>query len=79
MTIWGENMDAGSMVNVSINVASNRIPCQILERATDRLVCRTGPSFNDSDGSFSVTIDGSTQIYDNFRFKYEYVFIRSAF
>uniref|UniRef100_A0A915ADH7 Sema domain-containing protein n=2 Tax=Parascaris univalens TaxID=6257 RepID=A0A915ADH7_PARUN len=71
VTIWGENMDAGSMVNVSINVASNRIPCQILERATDRLVCRTGPSFNDSDGSFSVAIDGSTQIYDNFRFKYE--------
>lgn len=67
VTITGENLDAGSVVNVSIN----NIVCKVLERHSEKLVCRTGPSSSDAEGSLRISFDGFSRDYDNFRFKYE--------
>ncbi|VDK64486.1 unnamed protein product [Onchocerca ochengi] len=46
VTIWGENLDAGTSVNISLN----DVRCTVLNRTNDKVECRTGPSELLADG-----------------------------
>lgn len=65
--LWGENLDAGS----SVDILLSDVRCKVLERSDDKLECRTGPSMLLRDGSLKINFDGFSREYDNIRFKYE--------
>ncbi|MCP9265926.1 hypothetical protein DINM_021348 [Dirofilaria immitis] len=53
VTIWGENLDAGTSVNISLN----GIRCTVLNRTNYKVECRTGPSEVLADGRKHPTAD----------------------
>ncbi|MFH4977135.1 hypothetical protein AB6A40_003844 [Gnathostoma spinigerum] len=66
VTIFGENLDAGSSVTVTIK----DIPCRIRERTSERLVCRTGRSSEEGYGNLKIDFDGSAFPYNDLTFEY---------
>lgn len=67
VTIWGENLDAGT----SVNVLLNGVRCIVLNRTNDKVECRTGPSESLTDGYLKISFDSFSREYDNIRFRYE--------
>ncbi|KAL3982306.1 Plexin cytoplasmic RasGAP domain family protein [Acanthocheilonema viteae] len=67
VTIWGENLDAGT----SVNILLNGVRCTVLNRTNDKVECRTGPSESLIDGYLKISFDSFSREYDNIRFKYE--------
>lgn len=67
VTIWGENLDAGTSVNIFLN----GVRCTVLNRTNDKVECRTGPSESLTDGYLKISFDSFSREYDNVRFRYE--------
>uniref|UniRef100_A0A8R1XYX6 Sema domain-containing protein n=1 Tax=Onchocerca volvulus TaxID=6282 RepID=A0A8R1XYX6_ONCVO len=67
VTIWGENLDAGTSVNISLN----DVRCTVLNRTNDKVECRTGPSELLADGYLKISFDSFSRDYENIRFRYE--------
>ncbi|VDN05642.1 unnamed protein product [Thelazia callipaeda] len=63
--IWGENLDAGT----SVNVLFDDVKCIVLNRSNDKIECRTGPSESLIDGILKISVDSFSRVYNNIRFK----------
>uniref|UniRef100_A0A2S2N854 Plexin-A4 n=1 Tax=Schizaphis graminum TaxID=13262 RepID=A0A2S2N854_SCHGA len=67
LTIRGRQLDAGSFVTVNVTATdggSSSVPCEVVARYNDRILCLTGPSDKVMTGTISVVFDKTLRIQD---------------
>ncbi|CAD5219510.1 unnamed protein product [Bursaphelenchus okinawaensis] len=66
ITLIGEDLDSGAAFNLTIG----NVPCQVFQRSSTMVVCRTGPSHNEGTEYVVVNTDGTQVKVDNIQFQY---------
>jgi len=60
LTVRGRHLDAGSIVTIAVAVndgVTPPVPCEVVARHSDRILCLTGPSNRPATGTVSVVFD----------------------
>ncbi|KAE9521599.1 hypothetical protein AGLY_018003 [Aphis glycines] len=68
LTVRGRQLDAGSLVTVAVTAAeggvSPSVPCEVVARYVDRILCLTGPSDRAAVGVVRALFDGKLRVQD---------------
>lgn len=66
LTILGTDLDSGANFNISVR----NVPCEILQRSSSMVVCRTGPAVFEKPEYLILNADGTQIKVDNMTFQY---------
>lgn len=66
LTIMGTDLDSGAVFNLSIG----NIPCEVRQRSSSMVVCRTGASQTERTGWLLLTADGTQVRVESVQFQY---------
>ncbi|XP_008185550.1 plexin-A3-like [Acyrthosiphon pisum] len=66
LTVRGRNLDAGSLVTIAVTVGDGApVPCELVARHSNRILCLTGPSKRPATGAVSVVFDKTLRVQND--------------
>lgn len=67
LTVRGRHLDAGRLVTIVMTVGDGiplSVPCEVVARHTNRILCLTGPSNKAAPGAINVVFDKTLSVQD---------------
>jgi len=67
LTVRGRHLDAGSLVTIEMAIGDgvpSSVPCEVVARHSNRILCLTGPSNKPAAGTVNVVFDKSLGVQD---------------